>query len=94
VELAADAEWMEREDLRKGTKRKGCEKEQAGAEMSWKELIGRDPTEADWTPLLDGGQGKNICVACEPAAKKDRLEVDSGRHGEGPMGGISPGVDR
>jgi hypothetical protein len=83
---------MEREELRKGTKRKECEKEQAGAEMTWKELIGRDPTEADWTPLLDGGQGKNICFACEPAAKKDRVGVDSGRQGEGPMGGISPGV--
>jgi hypothetical protein len=83
---------MEREELRKGTKRKECEKEQAGAEMTWTDLIGRDPTEADWKPLLDGGQGKNTCVDCEPAAKKDRLKMNSGGHGEGPVGGISQGV--
>jgi hypothetical protein len=73
VVLAAEAEWMEREELRKGTKRKVCEKQQAGAKINWKEMIGREPTEADWTPLLDGGQGKNICIACEPAAK-NRIE--------------------
>jgi hypothetical protein len=92
VVLAAEAEWMEREELRKGTKRKECEKEQAGAEMTWKEMIGRDLKEVDWTPLLDGGQGKRICIACEPAAKKDRRELDAGRHGEGPLDGILPGV--
>jgi hypothetical protein len=62
---------MEREELRKGTKRKEYETEQVGAEMTWKEMIRRDLKEADWTPLLDGGQGKNVCIACEPAAKKE-----------------------
>jgi hypothetical protein len=83
---------MEREELRKGTKRKECEKEQVGAEMTWKAMTGRDLKEGDWTPLLDGGQGKSIRIACEPAAKKDRRELDAGRHGEGPLDGILPGV--
>jgi hypothetical protein len=92
VVLAAEAEWMDREELRKGNKRKECEKEQAGTETTWKDMIGRDLTEADWTPLLDGGQGKNVYIACEPAATTIRREVDSGRHGDGPMSGILLGA--
>jgi hypothetical protein len=43
VVLAAEAEWMEREELRKGTKRKASENEQAGAEVTWKEMMGMEP---------------------------------------------------
>jgi hypothetical protein len=34
---------MEREELRKGTKRKASENEQAGAEVTWKEMMGMEP---------------------------------------------------
>jgi hypothetical protein len=83
---------MEKEEMRRGTKRKEGRMVQPGDEITWKEMIGRDPTEADWMPLLDGGQGKINCIACEPAAKRDRREMDLGRHGKGPVGGTLLGA--